>query len=103
LFERDILSESTFLPFFNGLLGLDERHIRYHAFVNESRIEAALLLITKVGPKIDEKLKSPQVEDREQKQNQVAKIYERFEFFMNAKTTINGNFLVPENLKIRIK
>jgi hypothetical protein len=74
LFERDILSESTFLPFFNGLLGLDEKDRKYHALVFENTIETALLLITKVGPKIDEKLKSPQFEDRQQNQNLLNKI-----------------------------
>jgi hypothetical protein len=56
LHKNRILSDSTLWSVFDGLLGLTTGE-KSNKSVNDNTVEAAIKLITKIGPSIDEKLK----------------------------------------------
>lgn len=56
LHKHRILSDSTLWSVFDGLLGLSTGELANKS-VNDNTIEAAIKLITKIGPSIDDKLK----------------------------------------------
>ena len=57
LYRHRILADNTLWSVFNGLLGLNKEDGTQDKSVNDNTVEAALKLITKIGPSIDEKLK----------------------------------------------
>ena len=63
LHKHRILADSTLWSVFDGLLGLNTGE-KANKSVNDNTVEAAIKLITKIGPSIDEKLKKSQWADK---------------------------------------
>lgn len=100
LHRHRILSDQTLWSVFAGLLGLNKEEGPDKS-VNDNTVEAALKLITKIGPSIDEKLKGAQFQQKNGEQ--VAKIYKRFEVLMATDTSNKEQLVVSQRLQFLIR
>lgn len=78
-----ILADNTLWSVFEGLLGLKTGE-QVNSSVNDNTVEAAIKLITKIGPNIDEKLSSGKGDWKAKNESKVNEIFKQFEFLMNS-------------------
>jgi hypothetical protein len=70
--------------------------------VNDNTVEAAIKLITKIGPSIDEKLNKQVGDWKTKNEKRVIDIFKQFEYLMSS-TEKEGKLFVSKRLTILIK
>ena len=100
LYKHRILAESTLWSVFDGLLGLNTGE-KANKSINDNTVEAAIKLITKLGPNIDEKLKRDTWADKNKEFTE--KIFKQFEYLMNASDRSDDKLNVSQRLQFLIK
>jgi hypothetical protein len=100
LHKHRILADSTLWSVFDGLLGLATAE-KANKSVNDNTVEAAIKLITKIGPNIDEKLKKGVWADKNSEQ--VEKIFKQFEYLMDANDLSDEKLKVSQRMQFLIK
>jgi len=100
LYKHRILAESTLWSVFDGLLGLNTGE-KANKSINDNTVEAAIKLITKLGPNIDEKLKRDTWADKNKEFTE--KIFKQFAYLMNASDGSDDKLHVSQRLQFLIK
>lgn len=91
LHRHKILADATLWSVFEGLLGLSTGQ-GINKSVNDNTVEAALRLITKLGPSIDQSLLKP--EWKAKNEATVDKIFKQFEYLMSPES------MKPDKLQV---
>ena len=91
LHRHKILADATLWSVFEGLLGLSTGQ-GINKSVNDNTVEAALRLITKLGPSIDQSLQKP--EWKAKNEATVDKIFKQFEYLMSPES------MKPDKLQV---
>lgn len=93
------MADNTLWSVFDGLLGLSTGD-KSNKSVNDNTVEAAIKLISKIGPSIDEMLKKDNW--RQKNEEHVSRIFKQFEFLQESHEK-EGKLSVSKRLQILIK